>query len=121
MFYISRRLYMRLEVISSFQQAFYNKSLCRHSCRLNLRQNLELHLHEQIQFCYIKARIHHLHLWGQIILPLREGTGSARTKLFLRRNNPDAVEINGLLKPTGNAGQPANGNLQHLKCQCEIG
>ena len=55
------------------------------------------------------------------VLPLREGTGSARTKLFLRRNNPDAVEINGLLKPTGNVGQPANGNLQYLKCQCEIG
>ena len=50
-----------------------------------------------------------------------EGTGSARTKLFLRRNNPDAVEINGLLKPTGNVYQPANGNLQYLKCQCEIG
>ena len=24
-------------------------------------------------------------------------------------------------KPTGNVGQPANGNLQYLKCQCEIG
>ncbi|OTT94170.1 hypothetical protein CAT70_02750 [Acinetobacter baumannii] len=24
-------------------------------------------------------------------------------------------------KPTGNVGQPANGNLQYLSCQCEIG
>jgi len=24
-------------------------------------------------------------------------------------------------KPTGNVGQPANGNLQQLRCQCEIG
>ncbi|MFW2742721.1 hypothetical protein ACN6QN_16495 [Acinetobacter baumannii] len=23
-------------------------------------------------------------------------------------------------KPTGNVGQPANGNLQYLSCQCEI-
>ena len=54
------------------------------------------------------------------VLPLREGTRSVRTKLFLRRNNPDAV-VYGLLKPSGNVGQPANGNLQYLKCQCEIG
>ncbi len=24
-------------------------------------------------------------------------------------------------KPTGNVGQPANGNLQYLSCQCKIG
>ncbi len=36
------------------------------------------------------------------------------------RNNSDAV-VYGLLKPSGNVGQPANGNLQYLKCQCEIG
>ena len=66
-------------------------------------------------------RLQHTRGCPSPVLPLREGTGSARTKLFLRRNNPDAVEINGLLKPTGNVGQPANGNLQYLKCQCEIG
>ncbi len=29
--------------------------------------------------------------------------------------------IFGLRRPTGNVGQPANGNLQYLSCQCEIG
>ncbi|WP_170834492.1 hypothetical protein [Acinetobacter baumannii] len=29
--------------------------------------------------------------------------------------------IIGPSKPTGNVGQPANGNLQYLSCQCEIG
>ncbi|KCX96443.1 hypothetical protein J526_4842, partial [Acinetobacter baumannii 1284800] len=27
----------------------------------------------------------------------------------------------GLRQPAGNVGQPANGNLQYLSCQCEIG
>ncbi len=42
-------------------------------------------------------------------------------KLFLRRNRSDVVQKYGLREPTGNVGQPANGNLQYLRCQCEIG
>ncbi|MGR2824916.1 hypothetical protein FY048_05185 [Acinetobacter sp. 1124_18A] len=54
------------------------------------------------------------------VLPLREGTRSLHIRLFLRRNNPDAV-VCSLSKLPGNVGQPANGNLQYLRCQCEIG
>ena len=37
------------------------------------------------------VRLQHTRGCPSPVLPLREGTGSFRTKLFLRRNNPDAV------------------------------
>jgi len=49
------------------------------------------------------------------------GNGCTHIQVFLRWNNSDVVLQLGPSKPTGNVGQPANGNLQYLRCQCEIG
>ncbi len=43
------------------------------------------------------------------------------TRVFLRRNNSDVEVHEQSVKTAWQCGQPANGNLQKLRCQCEIG
>ncbi len=43
------------------------------------------------------------------------------TRLFLRRKGSDAGVIMRSAKTDWQCGQQANGNLQKLRCQCEIG
>jgi hypothetical protein len=43
------------------------------------------------------------------------------TRLFLRRKSSDAGDNMRSATTDWQCGQPANGNLQYLRCQCDIG